>query len=180
DKIHLSVRKHFEELLVPAGLGNVSIFTELGRFMLAPYGQLVTTIIHKKHIHKEYIGVDACAVNLMRPAMYRAYHHITVEGKKDPYYEETECQTVDVTGSLCENNDKFAIDRLLPMVEIGDIMTIHDTGAHGFAMGYQYNGKLRSAELLLCKDGTVKMIRRAEKPDDYFATFNFDGSDFKF
>ena len=163
------VRKAFEEILVPAGMGDVSIYTELGRFMLAPYGHLVTTAIHEKHIHKEYIGVDACAANLMRPAMYGAYHHITVLGKED-----APCDMVyDVTGSLCENNDKFAIDRRLPKIDKGDILVIHDTGAHGFSMGYNYNGKLRSAEILLQEDGSFKMIRRAETPADYFATFDF-------
>ena len=160
------VHKAFDEILVPEGLGDVSIFTELGRFMLAPYGHLVTTAIHEKHIHKEYIGVDACAVNLMRPAMYGAYHHITVLGKEDK-----PCDHVyDVTGSLCENNDKFAIDRSLPEIEMGDILVIHDTGAHGFSMGYNYNGKLKSAELLLREDGSVVEIRRAETVEDYFAT----------
>lgn len=162
------VHKAYQEVLEPAGLGNVSIFTELGRFMLAPYGHLVTQAIHEKHIHKEYIGVDACAVNLMRPAMYGAYHHITVLGK-----ENAPCDhTYDVTGSLCENNDKFAIDRKLPKIDIGDYLVIHDTGAHGFAMGYNYNGKLKSAELLLCENGSVKQIRRAETPEDYFATLD--------
>lgn len=163
-----SVRKVYEEVLVPAGMGDVAIYTELGRFMMAPYGHLVTRVIHEKHIYKEYLGVDACAVNLMRPAMYGAYHHITVLGK-----EEQPCdQVYDVVGSLCENNDKFAIDRKLPKVEIGDYLAIHDTGAHGFAMGYNYNGKLKSAELLLREDGTVRLIRRAETPRDYFATFD--------
>ncbi len=160
------VRKAYEKILVPAGMGDVKIFTELGRFMLAPYGHLVTKVIHQKHIHKEYIGVDACAVNLMRPAMYGAYHHITVLGK-----ENSPCDYMyDVTGSLCENNDKFAIDRKLPKIDIGDYLVIHDTGAHGFAMGYNYNGKLKSAELLLREDGSVLQIRRAETPSDYFAT----------
>ena len=160
------VRKVFEEILVPAGMGDVSIYTELGRFMLAPYGHLVTTAIHEKHIYKEYIGVDACAVNLMRPAMYGAYHHITVLGK-----ENMPCDHVyDVTGSLCENNDKFAVDRKLPKIDMGDYIVIHDTGAHGFAMGYNYNGKLKSAELLLRTDKSVIQIRRAETPEDYFAT----------
>lgn len=160
------VRKVFEEVLVPAGLGDINIYTELGRFMLGPYGHLVTKAIHEKHTHKEYIGVDACAVNLMRPAMYGAYHHITVLGK-----ENEPCNNLyDVTGSLCENNDKFAIDRKLPKIDMGDYLVIHDTGAHGFAMGYNYNGKLKSAELLLCEDNSVKMIRRAETPEDYFAT----------
>ena len=159
------VRKAYEEILVPAGMGDVSIFTELGRFLLGPYGCLVTKAVHEKHTYKEYIGVDACAANLMRPAMYGAYHHITVLGK-----ENAPCDhTYDVTGSLCENNDKFAIDRQLPKIDRGDYLVIHDTGAHGFAMGYQYNGKLRSAELLLQTDGTVRLIRRAETPDDYFA-----------
>ncbi len=163
------VRKEFEEILIPAGMGDVSIFTELGRFMLAPYGHLVATAIHQKHIYKEYIGLDACAVNLIRPAMYGAYHHITVMGK-----ETCECDhKYDVTGSLCENNDKFAIDRMLPKIEIDDLIVIHDTGAHGFAMGYNYNGKLRSAELLLKEDNSVQLIRRAETPKDYFATFDF-------
>ena len=150
------VRKVYEEVLVPAGMGDVAIFTELGRFMLGPYGALVTRAIHEKHTYKEYIGVDACAVNLMRPAMYGAYHHITVMGK-----ENAPCDhKYDVTGSLCENNDKFAVDRMLPEIQMGDLLFIHDTGAHGFSMGYNYNGKLRSAELLLQEDGSVRMIRR--------------------
>ena len=163
------VRKAFEEVMVPAGLGDVAIFTELGRFMLGPYGCLVTKAIHEKHTHKEYIGVDACAVNLMRPAMYGAYHHITVLGKEDAPCDHK----YDVVGSLCENNDKFAIDRMLPVIDKGDYLVIHDTGAHGYAMGYNYNGRLKSAELLLQEDGSVKMIRRAETPKDYFATFDF-------
>ena len=163
------VRKVFEEVLVSAGMGNVSLFTEMGRFMLAPFGALVTRAIHEKHIYKEYIGVDACAANLMRPAMYGSYHHITVLGK-----ENAELSHVyDVVGGLCENNDKFAIDRKLPEIEKGDLLFIHDAGAHGFSMGYNYNGKLRSAELLLQENGEVKMIRRAEEPKDYFATFDF-------
>lgn len=163
------VRKAFEEVLVPNGMGDVSIFAELGRFMLAPYGHLVTKAVHEKHIYKEYIGVDACAVDLMRPAMYGAYHHITVLGK-----ENEPCDyKYDVTGSLCENNDKFAIDRMLPKIEKGDYLVIHDTGAHGYAMGYNYNGKLKSAELLLKEDGSVQMIRRAETMKDYFATLDF-------
>ena len=163
------VRKVYEEVLVPAGMGDVALYTELGRFMLAPYGCLVTRAIHEKHTHKEYIGVDACAVNLMRPAMYGAYHHITVMGK-----ENLPCDhKYDVVGSLCENNDKFAIDRMLPEIHTGDLLVIHDTGAHGFAMGYNYNGKLKSAELLLKEDGSVEMIRRAGTPKDYFATFDF-------
>ena len=162
------VRKVYEEVLVPAGMGDVALYTELGRFMTGPYGCLVTRAIHEKHTYKEYIGVDACAVNLMRPAMYGAYHHITVMGKEDAPCDHT----YDVTGSLCENNDKFAIDRELPKIDIGDLLVIHDTGAHGYAMGYNYNGKLKSAELLLKEDGSVQLIRRAETPKDYFATFD--------
>ncbi len=162
------VRQKFEEILVPAGMGDVAIYTEMGRFMLAPYGALITKAIHEKHTYKEYIGVDACAANLMRPAMYGAYHHITVLGK-----EEAPCDhKYDVTGSLCENNDKFAVDRMLPEIEMGDYLFIHDAGAHGFSMGYNYNGRLRSAELLLKEDGSVQKIRRAETPKDYFATFD--------
>ena len=168
------VHQAFDEVLVPAGMGDVAIFAEMGRFMMAPYGCLVTQAIHEKHIYKEYIGVDACAVNLMRPAMYGSYHHITVLGKEDAPCTEI----YDVVGSLCENNDKFAIDRKLPKIDKGDYLVIHDTGAHGFAMGYSYNGKLKSAELLLQEDGSVKMIRRAETPADYFATF--DCFDYKF
>lgn len=162
------VRRVYEEVLVPAGMQDVAIYTELGRFMMAPYGHLVTRAIHEKHTHKEYIGCDACAVNLMRPAMYGAYHHITVMGK-----ETAPCDhKYDIVGSLCENNDKFAIDRMLPKIEKGDFLVIHDTGAHGFSMGYNYNGKLKSAELLLKEDGKVQLIRRAETPKDYFATFD--------
>lgn len=163
------VRKVYEEILVPAGMGDVAIFTEMGRFMLAPYGCLVSTAIHEKHTYREYIGLDACAANLMRPAMYGAYHHITVLGK-----ENAPCDhKYDVTGGLCENNDKFAIERMLPKIDMGDILVIHDAGAHGFSMGYNYNGKLRSAEILLKEDGTSQLIRRAETPEDYFATFDF-------
>ena len=163
------VRQAFEEILVPAGLGDVAIYTEMGRFMLGPYGHLIATAVHEKHIYKEYIGLDACACNLMRPAMYGSYHHITIAGKED-----APCDHVyDVTGSLCENNDKFAVDRALPKIDIGDIVIIHDTGAHGYAMGYNYNGKLRSAEILLKEDGSTQMIRRAETPADYYATFDF-------
>lgn len=156
-------------MLTPNGLGDVAIFTELGRFMMGPYGGLVTRAIHQKHIYKEYIGCDACACNLMRPAMYGAYHHITVLGKENEPCDHK----YDVTGSLCENNDKFAIDRMLPKIDIGDYLFIHDTGAHGFAMGYNYNGKLKSAELLLHENGDVQLIRRAETIDDYLATFDF-------
>lgn len=162
------VRRVYEEVLVPAGMGDVAIYTELGRYMMGPYGCLVTTAIHEKHTYKEYIGVDACAVNLMRPAMYGAYHHVTIMGKEDQPCDHK----YDVVGSLCENNDKFAIDRMLPKIDMGDYVVIHDTGAHGFSMGYNYNGKLKSAELLLKEDGSVQLIRRAEKPSDYFATFD--------
>lgn len=165
------VRKAYEEVLVPAGMDDVAIFTELGRYMLGPTGCLVTKAIHEKHIYKEYVGVDACAANLMRPAMYGAYHHITVMGKEDRPCDHM----YDVVGGLCENNDKFAIDRMLPEIEKGDLLVLHDTGAHGFSMGYNYNGKLRSAELLLREDGGVQLIRRAETPKDYFATFDFTG-----
>ena len=163
------VRRKFEEILVPAGMGDVAIFTELGRFMLAPYGHLVSTVLHEKHTYKDYIGLDACAANLMRPAMYGSYHHITVLGKENAPRDHR----YDVTGGLCENNDKFAIDRMLSEIQIGDILVLHDTGAHGFSMGYNYNGKLRSAEVLLREDGSHKLIRRAETPEDYFATFDF-------
>ncbi|MEG0813290.1 MAG: diaminopimelate decarboxylase [Clostridium sp.] len=163
------VRQVYDEVLGAAGMGDVAIYTELGRFMLGPYGCLVTKAVHEKHTYKEYVGVDACAVNLMRPAMYGAYHHITVMGK-----EAVPCSCkYDIVGSLCENNDKFAIDRMLPKIDKGDFLVIHDTGAHGFSMGYNYNGKLRSAELLLKEDGSVQMIRREETPKDYFATFDF-------
>ena len=168
------VRVKYEEILTPNDMGDVAIFTELGRFMLAPYGHLISTVIHEKHIYREYVGLDACAANLMRPAMYGAYHHITVLGKEDALLDHV----YDVTGGLCENNDKFAVERSLPEIQIGDIVAIHDTGAHGFSMGYNYNGKLRSAEVLLKEDGSFQLIRRAETPEDYFATFDF--SDFRF
>ena len=164
------VEEAYNKILVPAGLGDVAIFTELGRFMLAPYGHLVAKAIREKHIYKEYIGLDACAANLMRPAIYGAYHHITVAGKEDQPCDHM----YDVTGGLCENCDKFAVDRLLPKIDMGDYIIIHDTGAHGFSMGYNYNGKLRSAEILLKSDGSFKLIRRAERPEDYFATFDFE------
>lgn len=165
------VRRVYEEVLTPAGMDDVAIYTEMGRFVMGPYGCLVTKAIHEKHIYKEYIGTDACAANLMRPAIYGAYHHITVMGKENEPLDHK----YDVTGSLCENCDKFAVDRMLPKIDIGDFLVIHDTGAHGFSMGYNYNGKLRSAELLLREDGSVQMIRRAETPKDYFATFDFCG-----
>ena len=163
------VEKHYNDVLGANGIQDLKIFTELGRYMLAPYGHLITKAIHFKHTHKEYVGVDACAANLMRPSMYGAYHHITVLGKEDAPLTNT----YDAVGSLCENSDKLAIDRKLPEVEIGDYLAIHDSGAHGFAMGYNYNGKLRSSEILLKSDGSFEMIRRAETVKDYFATFNF-------
>ncbi len=165
------VRKAYEEVLVPAGMGDVAIYTEMGRFVMGPYGCLVAKCLHHKHTHKEYVGLDACAANLMRPAMYGAYHHITVLVKEDAPCDHK----YDVTGGLCENNDKFAIDRMLPEIDDGDYLVIHDTGAHGFAMGYNYNGKLRSAEVLLREDGTTELIRRAETPEDYFATLDVTG-----
>ena len=168
------VHRKYSEILGPAGMEDIAIFTELGRFMLAPFGHLISTVLHHKHIYREYVGLDACAANLMRPAMYGAYHHITVLGKEDAILDHV----YDVVGGLCENNDKFAIERSLPEIEVGDILAIHDTGAHGFSMGYNYNGKLRSAEVLLKADGSFQLIRRAETPADYFATF--DGTPFKF
>ena len=169
--ISRGVKAEFDKILVPAGLEDVAIYTELGRYMLGPYAALITKAIHEKHIYKEYIGVDACAVNLMRPAMYGYYHHITVLGKEDREADKV----YDVVGSLCENNDKFAVDRKLPKIDKGDYLYIHDTGAHGYAMGYNYNGKLKCAELLLKEDGCVQLIRRAETAKDYFATLDFEG-----
>ena len=163
------VRVKYEEILTPNDMGDIAIFTELGRFMLAPYGHLISTVIHEKHIYREYVGLDACAANLMRPAMYGAYHHITVLGKENEPCDHK----YDVVGGLCENNDKFAVDRMLPKIDIGDILYIHDTGAHGSAMGYNYNGKLHCAEVLLCEDGSHRLIRRAQTPRDYFATLDF-------
>ena len=168
------VRVRYEQILKPQGMDDIAIFTELGRFMLAPYGHLVSTVLHQKHIYREYVGLDACAADLMRPAMYGAYHHITVLGKEDAILDHV----YDVTGGLCENNDKFAIERSLPRIDVGDILVIHDTGAHGFSMGYNYNGKLRSAEVLLRSDGSFRLIRRAETPMDYFATL--DCTEFRF
>ena len=167
-KIGQGVKEKFEQILIPAGMGDVSVYTEMGRFITGPYGALVTKAVHEKHIYKEYIGCDACAVNLMRPAMYGAYHHITVLGKENEPCDHT----YDITGSLCENNDKFAIDRQLPLIEKGDLLFIHDAGAHGYSMGYNYNGKLKCAEILLSGDGSFKLIRRAEEPKDYFSTFD--------
>ena len=169
------VRRAFEAVLVPAGMGDVKIYTELGRYMLGPHGLLAATALHHKHIYKEYVGLDASAVHLMRPAMYGAYHHITVMGKENAPLDHV----YDVTGDLCENNDKFAVDRPLPAIDDGDLVVIHDTGAHGFSMGYNYNGKLRSAEILLRADGGAQLIRRAETPKDYFATFDFQ-DEFRF
>ena len=168
------VREQYESILKPQGMDDIAIFSELGRYMLAPYGHLISKVLHMKHIYREYVGLDACAANLMRPAMYGAYHHITVLGKEDAVLDHV----YDVTGGLCENNDKFAVERSLPEIQVGDMVAIHDTGAHGFSMGYNYNGKLRSAEVLLHPDGSFKLIRRAETPADYFATF--DGLDFQF
>lgn len=165
------VKEVFNELLVPNGLGDLKIFTELGRFMLASHGHLVTKVLHRKETYKKYVGVDASAVNLLRPAMYGSYHHITNLSHPDAILE-----TVDVVGSLCENNDKFAKERQIPNAGIGDILVIHDTGAHRFSMGYQYNGRLRSAEILLKENGDYRLIRRAEPPEDYFATIR--GFDF--
>lgn len=167
--ISKKIKEVYDELIVPAGLHPLKLFTECGRLITGPYAYLVTTAIHEKHIYKEYIGLDACMANLMRPALYGAYHHITVVGK-----ENEKCDhKYDIVGSLCENNDKFAIDRMLPKIDIGDTIVIHDTGAHGYSMGFNYNGKLRSAEILLKADGSTQMIRRAETMDDYFATLNF-------
>ncbi|MCB2862286.1 diaminopimelate decarboxylase [Streptococcus suis] len=166
------VRKVYEEILTPAGMGHIKIFTELGRFMLAPHGHLITKVLHRKETYRTYIGVDASAANLMRPAFYGAYHHITNITRPDAPIE-----VVDVAGSLCENNDKFAVNRELPRAEVGDTLVIHDSGAHGFSMGYNYNGRLRSSEILLQEDGTARMIRRAETPEDYFTPiygFDFD------
>ncbi len=168
------VREKYEQILTPAGMDDVAIFSELGRFMLAPYGELISTVLHQKHIYREYVGLDACAADLMRPAMYGAYHHITVLGKEDAVLDHV----YDVTGGLCENNDKFAIERSLPEIRVGDILAIHDTGAHGHCMGYNYNGKLRGAEVLLHPDGSFDLIRRAETPMDYFATL--DCTEFSF
>ena len=164
------VERVYRRVIEGAGM-KLRLCTELGRYMTGPYGQLVCRAIHQKNTHKHYIGVDACACNLMRPAMYGAYHHITVLGKE----QEPPTDLYDVVGSLCENNDKFCVDRMLPHIDVGDLLVIHDTGAHGFSMGYNYNGKLRSAELLLQQDGCVRLIRRAETPADYFATLDVDG-----
>ena len=168
-KVGELVKEQFEKIMIPNGMEDVAIYSELGRYMLAPFGALISTCLHTKHIYKDYIGLDACAANLMRPAMYGSYHHITILGKENEPCDHK----YDVTGGLCENNDKFAVDRMLPKIDVGDILYIHDTGAHGFSMGYNYNGKLRSAEVLLCEDGSHKLIRRAENMNDYFSTFDF-------
>jgi len=170
-RIGRGVKEAYDKIIRPSGMHPLAIYTELGRFMLAPYGYLVAKVIREKHIHKDYIGLDASAANLLRPAMYGAYHHITVMGKEEAPHDHV----YDVTGSLCESNDRFAVDRPLPRIDIGDLVVIHDTGAHGFAMGYNYNGKLRSAEVLLTEDGGTRLIRRAETERDYFATFDFTG-----
>ena len=166
------IARLYDEIMRPAGLGTAGIRTESGRAMTGDAGWLVSTAIHKKDTYKHYIGLDACMANLMRPALYGAYHHITVLGREDAHLDHV----YDVTGSLCENNDKFAIDRALPEVRIGDLLVIHDTGAHGSAMGFNYNGKLWCAELLLRTDGSIELIRRAQTIDDYFATLRFEGS----
>ena len=173
EAVGAGIHKLYQEIMEPAGLGNCAIAMESGRAITGPYGYLVSTAIHRKDTYKHYIGLDSCMANLMRPALYGAYHHITVIGKEN----EPADHVYDVTGSLCENNDKFAIDRQLPKIDIGDRIVIHDAGAHGHAMGFNYNGKLRSAELLLHEDGSVELIRRAETIDDYFATLTgFDGA----
>jgi diaminopimelate decarboxylase len=166
------IRQAYEAIIQPAGLDGMAIAMELGRAITGPYGYLVATVLHEKKTFKDYIGLDACMADLMRPAIYGAYHHISIMGK-----EAAPCdQTYDITGSLCENNDKFAIDRQLPKIDIGDRVILYDTGAHGHAMGFNYNGKLRSAELLLHEDGSIELIRRAETIDDYFATLRYEGS----
>jgi len=171
ESVSRGIKNAYDKLIVDKGLAPLKIAMESGRMILGPYGYLVTKVLHKKEIYKNYVGVDACMANLMRPGIYDAYHHLTVMGKED-----WPCDYIyDVTGGLCENNDKFAIDRALPRMDIGDIAVIHDTGAHGHAMGFNYNGKLRSAELLLKMDGSVQMIRRAETLEDLFATLDFSG-----
>ena len=166
------VQRLYNHIMVPAGLGDVGIRTESGRAMTGDAGWLVSTVLHEKDTYKHYIGLDSCMANLMRPALYGAYHHITVLGKEHAPADHI----YDITGSLCENNDKFAIDRALPKIDIGDIVIIHDTGAHGSAMGFNYNGKLHCAELLRRTDGSIELIRRAQTIDDYFATLKYDGS----
>jgi diaminopimelate decarboxylase len=165
------IKKKYEQIIIANGLAPIKLFTECGRYITGPYGYLVSRVLHIKNTYKKFAGLDACMANLMRPALYGAYHHITVMGKETQPHDFV----YDVTGSLCENNDKFAIDRALPKMESGDIVVIHDAGAHGYAMGFNYNGKLRSAELLLRENGTVEQIRRAETVDDYLATLDFKG-----
>lgn len=169
------IHKLYQEMMLPAGLDKVAIMTESGRAITGPAGWLVSTAIHEKKTYKDYIGLDSCMANLMRPAMYGAYHHITIAGKENAPLDHT----YDVTGSLCENNDKFAVDRKLPKIDIGDLVIIHDTGAHGSAMGFNYNGKLWCAELLLRTNGSIELIRRAQTIEDYFATLNYPGSLYK-
>ncbi len=164
------IRKKYQEKIWKNGLDPLSFFMECGRAITGPYGYLVSRVLHKKEIYKTHIGLDACMADLMRPGMYGAYHHITVAGKENATHDHV----YDVTGSLCESIDRFAVDRLLPEIEIGDLVVIHDTGAHGHSMGFNYNGKLRSSELLLREDGEVVEIRRAETIEDYFATLDFD------
>ncbi len=166
------IHQAYQAIIEPAGLSGLAIAMELGRAITGPYGYLVSTVLHEKKTYKDYIGLDSCMANLMRPALYGAYHHITIVGKENAPADHI----YDITGSLCENNDKFAIDRKLPKIDIGDRLILHDTGAHGHAMGFNYNGKLRSAELLLKEDGSVELIRRAETLEDYFATLHFPGS----
>ncbi|MBQ5502434.1 MAG: diaminopimelate decarboxylase, partial [Selenomonas sp.] len=166
------IHQLYQKMMVPHGLDKTAIMTESGRAMTGPAGWLVSTVLHEKHTYKDYIGLDSCMANLMRPALYGSYHHITVAGKENAPLDHV----YDVTGSLCENNDKFAIDRKLPEINVGDIVIIHDTGAHGSAMGFNYNGKLWCAELLLREDGSIELIRRAQTIDDYFATLKYPGS----
>ena len=168
-KLSEEIKIAYDEMIVPNGLHPMGIYMECGRMITGPYGYLVSTVLHMKDIYKQHVGLDACMAHLMRPAIYNAYHHITVMGKENMPHDHL----YDVTGSLCESNDKFAIDRNLPRIDIGDIVVIHDAGAHGHAMGFNYNGKLRSAELLLKPDGGAELIRRAESVEDYFATLDF-------
>jgi len=176
DFVGREIKNKYEDIIVKNNLAPLKIFMENGRMLTGPAGYLITRAIHEKHIYKEYIGVDACMSNLMRPALYGSYHHITVLGKEN----SPRTEKYDLVGSLCENNDKFAVDRLFPKIEMGDLIAIHNSGAHGYAMGFNYNGKLRSAELLMHENGDVELIRRAETIDDYLSTFNFDKSKFKF
>lgn len=168
-KIGARVHEVYDEMIAANGM-KIRLMTEMGRFVTGPHGYLVTSVVGKKHIYREYVGVDATAACLMRPAIYGAYHHVTVLGKE----EAPLAGPVDVVGSLCENNDKFAVSRELPETERGDILVIHDAGAHGLSMGYNYNGRLRCAELMLSEDRSVRMIRRAETMEDYFATLDVD------